>query len=195
MADAWHDSELLRSVFERTEVLRKPLTGIITGYHVLPYVLVAPEQGHASRSVEVRGRIRVSPRLVLGLGTQAGPTYGEVFGESELMDRTVVARVFSFRYAPRLMLESEDLQIRRHDRETHQYLERVLDDLAQREIVDTGVILSPTPASTPSRSTGSSARSSTRSSGSNPPRPPRGRRRGAGRQSPAVCPRRIPPGA
>jgi hypothetical protein len=143
MADAWHDSELLRSVFERTEVLRKPLTGIITGYHVLPYVLVAPEQGHASRSVEVRGRIRVSPRLVLGLGTQAGPTYGEVFGESELMDRTVVARVFSFRYAPRLMLESEDLQIRRHDRETHQYLERVLDDLARREIIDTGVILSP----------------------------------------------------
>jgi len=142
VASEWQDSELLRAVFEQTEVVRKPLTGIITGYHVLPYVLVAPEQGQASRTVEVRGRIRVSPRLVLGVGG-AGTTYGEVFGESELMDRSVVARVFSFRYAPRVMLESEDLQIRRHERTAPQYLEGVLDDLARREIVNTGVILSP----------------------------------------------------
>jgi hypothetical protein len=31
MADDWQDSELLRHVFEATEVVRKPLTGIITG--------------------------------------------------------------------------------------------------------------------------------------------------------------------
>lgn len=142
VASDWQDSELLRAVFDQTEVVRKPLTGIITGYHVLPYVLVAPEQGQASRTVEIRGRIRVSPRLVLGVGG-GGPTYGEVFAESELMDRSVVARVFSFRYAPRLMLESEDLQIRRHERTAPQYLEGVLDDLARREIVNTGVILSP----------------------------------------------------
>ena len=142
MADGWHDSERLRAVFEQTEVVRKPLTGIIAGYHVLPYVLVAPDEGQAGRTVEVRGRIRVSPRLVLGVGG-AGPTYGEVFGESELMDRSVLARVFSFRYAPRLRLESEDLQIRRHDREAHQHLDRVVDDLARREVIDTAVILSP----------------------------------------------------
>jgi hypothetical protein len=142
VASDWQDSELLRAVFDQTEVVRKPLTGIITGYHVLPYVLVAPEQGQASRTVEVRGRIRVSPRLVLGVGG-GGLTYGEVFAESELMDRSVVARVFSFRYAPRLMLESEDLQIRRHERAAPQYLEGILDDLTRREIVNTGVILSP----------------------------------------------------
>jgi hypothetical protein len=143
VAGDWQDSELLRAVFDQTEVVRKPLTGIITGYHVLPYVLVAPEQGQASRTVEIRGRIRVSPRLVLGVGGSGGPTYGEVFAESELMDRSVVARVFSFRYAPRLMLESEDLQIRRHERAAAQHLDGVLDDLTRREIVNTGVILSP----------------------------------------------------
>ncbi len=138
----WDDSELLRHVFERTEVVRKPLTGIIAGYHVLPYVLVGPDEGQSSRAVEVRGRIRVSPRLVLAMGG-SGPTYGEVFAERELMHRALVARVFSFRYAPRLALESDDLQIRRHPGDPHGYLDRVLDDLARREVVNTGVILSP----------------------------------------------------
>lgn len=142
MAGDWHDSERLRHVFERTEVVRKPLTGIISGYHVLPYVLVGPEEGQPSRSVEVRGRIRVSPRLVLGVGGGA-PTYGEVFAETELMHRALVARVFSFRYAPRVLLESDDLQIRRHPADAHGHVERVLDDLARREVVNTGVILSP----------------------------------------------------
>lgn len=142
MAADWQDAELLRHVFEQTEVVRKPITGIVAGYHVLPYVLVAPEAGHPGRSVEVCGRIRVSPRLVLGVGS-GGPTYGEVFAERELMDRAVVARVFSFRYAPRVWLESDDLQIRRQDRAAPAHLERVLDDLARREVIDTGVIQSP----------------------------------------------------
>jgi hypothetical protein len=42
-----------------------------------------------------------------------------------------------------LRLESEDLQIRRHDREAHQHLDRIVDDLARREVIDTAVILSP----------------------------------------------------
>jgi hypothetical protein len=142
MGDDWQDSERLRHVFEQTEIVRKPLAGIVTGYHVLPYVLVAPEREHAGRSVEVSGRIRVSPRLVLGVGGD-GPTYGEVFGERELIDRAVVARVFSFRYASRLVLESDDLSIRRHERPAPDHLERVLDDLARREVVNTGVIHAP----------------------------------------------------
>lgn len=142
MADQWQDPDFLRYVFERTEVVRKPLTGIITGYHVLPYIIVGPEGEEVSRSVEVRGRIKVSPRLVIGAG-EAGPTYGDLFGERELMDRTLVARVFSFRYGSRVSLESEDLQIRRQERDHHVHLERVLDDLTQREVINTGVIVSP----------------------------------------------------
>jgi hypothetical protein len=138
----WDDPEFLRHVFEHTEVLRKPITGIITGYHVLPYILVGPEEDHPHRSVEVRGRIKVSPRLVIG-PREAGLTYGEFFAERELMDQAIVARVFSFRYASRLSLENEDLRITRQDREAHRHLERILDDLAQREVVNTGVIASP----------------------------------------------------
>src|SRR5947207_9149950 len=107
----WSDQEFLRTVFDETRVVRTPLRGIISGYHVLPYVLVGPpEYERTSKTVEVRGRIRVSPRLVLG---GDAPTYGEMFGERELMDTRIVARVFSFRYAPRVFLESEDLAIRR----------------------------------------------------------------------------------
>ena len=137
----WEDREFLRHVFDETRIVRKPLTGIITGYHVLPYILVGSEQDHPGRSVEVRGRIKVSPRLVIGPGE--GPTYGELFGERELMDHRIVARVFSFRYASRVALESEDLKITRQDREAASHLERVLEELAQREIINTGVIASP----------------------------------------------------
>ena len=138
----WNDAELLQHVFDETTVLRKPLRGIIAGYHVLPYILVGPEHEQPSRSVEVRGRIKVSPRLVIGAGS-AGPTYGEIFHDSELMDRRLIARVFSFRYAPKIALESEELRIRRHDRDSHGQLERVLEELAQREVINTGVIVSP----------------------------------------------------
>jgi hypothetical protein len=142
MGDDWLDSDLVRSVFEGTEVLRKPLTGIITGYHVLPYVLVGPEPARPGHAVEVRGRIRVSPRLVWSVGGE-GPTYGDVFREGELMHRALVARVFSFRYSRRVALESEELRIERQARESHAHVERVLDDLARREVIDTGVIFSP----------------------------------------------------
>lgn len=140
MESDWDDMERLRHIFDETRVVRKPLTGIITGYHVLPYVLVGPEHERPGRSVEVRGSIRVSPRLVIG---GDGPTYGDLFRERELMHRALVARVFSFRYASRVQLESEDLRIRRQDRDAEGHLERVLEELAQREIINTGVIVSP----------------------------------------------------
>ena len=142
MDPEWSDPELLRAIFDETRIVRKPLTGIITGYHVLPYILVAPEHDHPARAVEIRGRIKVSPRLVIAAGGD-GPTYGELFGERELMDQRLVARVFSFRYASRVALESEDLAIRRHDHAADSHLDRVLDELSRREIIDTGVIVSP----------------------------------------------------
>jgi hypothetical protein len=139
----WDDPEFLRHVFDETRIVRKPMTGIITGYHILPYILIGAEDEHPGRSVEVRGRIKVSPRLVVGPGQ--GPTYGELFGDRELMDHRLVARVFSFRYASRVALESEDLKISRQAREADSHVERVLEELAQREIINTGVIISPDP--------------------------------------------------
>ncbi|PYN27353.1 MAG: hypothetical protein DMD99_02775 [Candidatus Rokuibacteriota bacterium] len=92
--------------------------------------------------MEVRGRIKVSPRLVIAAGG-GGPTYGELFKETELMDQRLVARVFSFRYASRVALESEELRIRRQARDAHGHLERILEELTQREVINTGVIVSP----------------------------------------------------
>ena len=113
-----HDPEFLKHLFESTEILRKPVAGIIAGYHVLPYILVGPQEEKPAASVEIRGKIKVSPRLVLAPG-RAGQTYGDLFKEHELMDEALVARVFSFAYSNRhqVTLESEDLSIQRTDRE------------------------------------------------------------------------------
>lgn len=138
------DPELLKHVFDTTQVLRKPITGIIAGYHVLPYILVGPQEERPARSIEIRGKIKVSPRLVLAPG-RAGQTYGELFKDSEVMDQALVARVFSFLYASRhqVILESEDLRIQRWERNPQSQVERALDELSQREVINTGVILAP----------------------------------------------------
>jgi len=144
MFDQQPDPEFLRALFERTQILRKPMTGIIAGYHVLPYVLVGPQEDHPARSVEIRGKIKVSPRLVLAPG-HAGQTYGDLFKDTELMDRTLVARVFSFLYASRhqVHLENEDFSIQRFERDPESQVERALEELARREVINTGVILAP----------------------------------------------------
>lgn len=138
------EPEYLKRVFEDTQVLRKPITGIVTGYHVLPYILVAPDEERGQRSVEIRGRIRVSPRLILS-PRHLGQTYGELFEDPELMDKTLVGRVFSFLYAARqnVQLESDDLRIIRAERDPRSQIERAMDHLMREEILDTGVIFSP----------------------------------------------------
>src|SRR5256884_1320515 len=136
MSEPWDDAEPLRHVFDETRVVRRPLSGIITGYHILPYIIVGPEAERPSRSVEVRGRIKVSPRLVISPGRD-GPTYGELFGERELMHHALVARFFSFRYASRVSLESEDLNIRRQERDPATVLDRGLEGLSHSEVTNT----------------------------------------------------------
>lgn len=144
MFDRTHDPELFRNIFELTQVRRKPLRGIIAGYHVLPYILVGPQEEQQQRSVEIRGKIRVSPKLVLAPG-RYGQTYGELFRESEVMDQGLVARVFSFLYASRhqVALEHEDFKITRSDRDPETQIHRALNELMRREVIDTGVILCP----------------------------------------------------
>jgi hypothetical protein len=139
-----HDPEFLKHLFDTTEILRKPVTGIIAGYHVLPYILVGPHEERAGASIEIRGKIKVSPRLVLAPG-RAGQTYGDLFKDEEVMDQALVARVFSFFYSSRhqVTLEGEEFTIHRQPREPRAQVERALDELAQREVINTGVILAP----------------------------------------------------
>ncbi len=138
------DSDLLKQVFAETQVVRTPLSGIIQGYHVLPYILVGPEERREQRSIEIRGKIRVSPRLVISPSVR-GETYGDLFRESEVMDQALVARVFSFFYTSKhnVTLEGEELKITKADRDPASQINRALDELARREIINTGVILCP----------------------------------------------------
>ena len=144
MFDRRYDPIFLKGIFEQTRILRRPISGIVSGYHVLPYILVGPDTETECRAVEVRGKIRVSPRLVIRPGEE-GQTYGEVFGESEIMDRVLVGRLFAFRYATRrhALVESEDLTVRPAEGDPEARIERILEELARGEILDTGLILSP----------------------------------------------------
>jgi hypothetical protein len=144
MSDREYDPIFLRSIFEATRVIRKPITGIVAGYHRIPYILVGPDEARKGRAVEVRGQIRVSPRLIIS-PSQLRQTYGEVFGESEMMDKALVGRVFSFLYrgGRQMQLEHDELTIRPIDADPEARVERALDELAMGEILDTGLILSP----------------------------------------------------
>ena len=138
------DSDFLKKIFADTQVIRTPLTGIIQGYHVLPYILVGPEERREHRSIEIRGKIRVSPRLVIS-PSMRGETYGELFHDLDIMDQTLVARVFSFFYTNRhnVALESEEVKITKADRDPASLVNSALEELARREIINTGVILCP----------------------------------------------------
>src|SRR5262249_59358565 len=81
MPDQPVDPEFLKHIFDDTQVLRKPITGIIAGYHVLPYILVGPQEDRPARAVEIRGKIKVSPRLVLAPG-RAGQTSAHLFNDT-----------------------------------------------------------------------------------------------------------------
>ncbi len=144
MFDGRYDPELSKSIFEQTRVLRKPISGIIAGFHVLPYILVGPQEDQDHHSVEIRGKIRVSPRLVIS-PSYRGQTYGELFDDRDVMDRTLVARVFSFLYTSRhqVQLENEELKIVKSDRDPRVQINLALDELMRREIIDTGVIFCP----------------------------------------------------
>ncbi len=136
--------EYVRRVFEATQIVRKPISGIVTGYHVLPYVLVGPDEEQTQRSVEIRGRIRVSPRMIL-TPQHLGQTYEQLFDDPQLMDRGLIGRVFSFLYAARqnVQLEHEDLTIVRAERDARAQIERALDEMLRAENLTTGLIFSP----------------------------------------------------
>lgn len=144
MFDDGVDREHLKSIFEKTQVLRKPISGIISGYHTLPYILAGPVATGSERAIEIRGKIRVSPRHVF-TPNAIQQTYGDVFEETEHMDTALVGRVFSFLYSSRsqIQLENDELKIQKVNTDPKSLLNRAMDELARREIIDTGIILAP----------------------------------------------------
>ncbi len=132
-----------QEVYEKTEILRKPISGIVSGYHELPYVLVAPDEASDSRSIEISGKINVSPKFVIS-SAMLNETFGEVF-DPETFSDDIQGRVFSFGYAQKrnVKIESEYLTIKNIDANVRAHLEAVLDSLLARENIATGLIFGP----------------------------------------------------
>lgn len=149
----------LRRVFERTEIRRAPLTGIVRGYHALPFSLVGPDDAREAEgedagaaspprgSVLLTGKISVSPRLILPVGPD-GESFGAAFPEEEpYMDPGLRARVFAFAVGKgrNLRVRNEHLSVETFADSDALLLERVLDELDRGEVIDRAVIWCPEP--------------------------------------------------
>ena len=143
MDENYTNSLYLKKVFNETEVLRKPIHRIISGYHQLPYILIGTSVDNLRKTTEIRGSIHVSPRMIIQPG-EWGQTYGEIFGEGNI-EPSIVARIFGFLYLKERTTKftCEDLSIQELDVPLPEAADRIMDEMARRECIDTGVIRSP----------------------------------------------------
>jgi len=135
------DPEFLSHVRNATRILRKPYRGIVSGYHKLPYVLIGPDRASERRSIEIRGRIHVSPRLIFSPNPEH-PTFRELF-ENEVMSEQLSGRIFSFLYTQRysnLKIQHEDFTVNKSEDAPELREHQVMDEMLKQEIVDTAVI-------------------------------------------------------
>lgn len=141
--DGIYRDKNLEEIFHKTEILRKPISGIVSGYHELPYVLVAPDDKNPSNAVEVNGTINVSPRFIVP-PDMLGETFGDVF-DPETFDKEIQARVFSFFYTRKrgVKLENTKFHIANFEEKPEEHIKRVLDELLKQENVRTGLIFGP----------------------------------------------------
>ena len=135
--------EFLREVYATTKILRRPISGIISGYHELPYILVAPNDENREHTIEINGTINVSPKFVISPG-MLQETFGDVF-DAETFDKNIEGRLFSFAYAGKKNLRIENTGFRMVHRENspEEYLSRAEDELMQQENTRTGLIFCP----------------------------------------------------
>lgn len=134
----------LKEVFDGTRVVRRPVTGFVTGFHELPYRLVGPSDG---ASVQISGTIMVSQRMVFTM-RQIAEQFGQVFeGDEGFMDQELVGRSFQFAVArdSNKSIRHERLKIERRHESFEELLEGVEDELARAEDTRTGLISCPQP--------------------------------------------------
>lgn len=137
------EDKTVRQVYEQTEVLRKPISGIVSGYHELPYLLVAPDESDTARSIQVSGTINVSPKFVI-TASQLHEAFADVF-DPETFDQDIHGRVFSFANHQRknYRVESQKFETRVCDERPQECLGRLEDDLARQEDLKTALVYSP----------------------------------------------------
>ncbi|MBD3420923.1 MAG: hypothetical protein GF398_12455 [Chitinivibrionales bacterium] len=132
-----------RKAYEETQIVRKPLTGIVSGYHELPYILVAPEEENAHFATEISGKISASPKFVISPDT-LGETFGDVF-DAETFDENIEGRLFTFAYGNRknLKIHSDYLTISNVDAKPQEHIKSVEDKLMSQEDISTALIFGP----------------------------------------------------
>jgi hypothetical protein len=136
-------SEFFKDIFAKTTIMRKPITGIVSGYHQLPYILIAPDENNDSHAIEINGKINVSPKFIISPG-MIRESFGDVF-DPETFDKDLQGRFFSFAYSNKknIKIESEYFKIRNVEEKAEEYIKRVLDQLMGQENINTGLIFGP----------------------------------------------------
>ena len=142
--DEYQSSDDQRRIIEEMRVLKKPYVGIVSGYHDLGYRVLGPEAEKTAGSVQISGRLFVSPKIIW-TPADLEKTFGDLFQDSELMDSNLVGRVFAFPKAASgsFKIESEHLRVTQHEWSPDLLVEKVMDELMKKEITDTAVIRTP----------------------------------------------------
>ena len=145
------DPERLKHIYKTTDIRRLPMTGIVAGYHTLPFTLVGPNDESESRdaqgSLKLTGKIMVSPKLVLSISPN-DERFADMFPEAEpFMDQSIVARMFSFSnaYKKNYRVRNEALTVEEFPEGDRELVDRVMNELARAEIINMGVIWCPEP--------------------------------------------------
>jgi hypothetical protein len=142
MADS-NTNEILKEVYFKTDIRRKPISGIVSGYHELPYILVAPHSENPSHTVEINGKINVSPKFIIS-PTAINESFGDVF-DPETFNDQIEGRLFSFVYGGKknVKVESEFFRLQNFEENPEEHINRVHDSLLQQEDTRTGLIFGP----------------------------------------------------
>ena len=137
------NNELIKEIFHKTKILRKPISGIVSGYHELPYILVAPNTDNTEHTIEITGKINVSPKFVITPG-MFGEAFDSIF-DPETFDEDLQGRVFSFtnHSNKNMKVENEYFNLKTIEEPHELYVHSVLDRLMAQENIKTGLIYSP----------------------------------------------------
>ena len=133
-----------KRMIREINIVRRPYVGVVSGYHELGYRVLGPEAREDAGSVQISGKLLVSPKLVW-TPAQAEKTFGEIFKDSEMMDADLVGRVFAFPAVAsgNFSIENEYLKITHHEWSPEVLVEKVLNELARLETTDTAVVRTP----------------------------------------------------
>jgi hypothetical protein len=138
-----NNNEIIKEVFYQTRILRKPISGIVSGYHELPYILVSPDDAFGGHTIEINGKINVSPKFIISPGMLA-ESFGEIF-DPETFDKDIEGRLFSFAYSSKknVKIENQYFNIKNIQEDPEGYLNKIHDDLLSKENVRTALVWGP----------------------------------------------------